>query len=162
MLKLTRHLFCWDPRVEYADFYERALYNHILASQNPETGGMCYYLPLRSGSRKHYNSPLDDFWCCTGTGVENHAKYGGSIYFHDGDRTLFVNLFIASELDWKAQGVKIRQETRFPDQEGSRLVVTCDVPPGSRSRCAGHGGPRRAWPSRSAARAPPWPTAGPC
>ena len=128
MLKVTRHLFCWDPRVEYADFYERALYNHILSSQNPETGGMCYYLPLRSGSRKNYNSPLDDFWCCTGTGVENHAKYGGSIYFHDGDHTLFVNLFIASQLDWKAKGVKVRQETRFPDEEGTKLVVTCERP----------------------------------
>ena len=83
MLKLTRHLFEWDPRVEYADYYERALINHILASQNPETGMMCYYLPLRSGSRKVYNSFDNDFWCCTGTGVENHAKYGDSIYFHD-------------------------------------------------------------------------------
>jgi uncharacterized protein len=128
MLKLTRHLFCWDPRVEYADFYERALYNHILASQNPETGGMCYYLPLRSGSRKNYNTPLNDFWCCTGTGVENHAKYGDSIYFNDDESTLFVNLFIASALDWKARGVKVRQETRFPDEEATRLVVTSERP----------------------------------
>ncbi len=80
MLKLTRHLFCWDPQPCYADYYERALYNHILGSQNPETGMMCYYLPLRSGSNKTYNGPLDSFWCCTGTGVENHAKYGDSIY----------------------------------------------------------------------------------
>jgi len=74
MLKLTRHLFAWDPRVEYADYYERALINHILSSQNPETGMMCYYLPLHSGSRKVYNGFDDAFWCCTGTGVENHAK----------------------------------------------------------------------------------------
>ena len=105
MLKLTRHLFCWDPQAEYADYYERALYNHILASQNPETGMMCYYVPLRSGSRKDYNGPLDSFWCCTGTGVENHAKYGDSIYFHD-EQSLYVNLFIASELNWKARGLK--------------------------------------------------------
>ena len=128
MLKLTRHLFCWNPQAEYGDYYERALYNHILSSQNPETGGMCYYVPLRSGSRKDYGGPLDAFLCCTGTGVENHAKYGDSIYFHDGGRTLFVNLFIASELNWKAYGLKLRQETRYPDDAGSRLVFTCEKP----------------------------------
>ena len=127
MLKLTRHLFCWDPQAEYADYYERALYNHILASQNPETGMMCYYVPLRSGSHKEYNTPLDSFWCCTGTGVENHAKYGDSIYFHD-DSTLYVNLFIASELNWKAKGLKVRQETKYPEEATSRLVFTREKP----------------------------------
>ena len=127
MLKLTRHLFCWDPKAEYADYYERALYNHILCSQNPETGMMCYYVPLRSGSHKEYNTPLNSFWCCTGTGVENHAKYGDSIYFHD-DHTLWVNLFIASELSWKAKGLKVRQETQYPDQTTSRLVLTAEKP----------------------------------
>ena len=128
MLKLTRHLFEWDPRVEYADYYERALLNHILASQNPETGMMCYYLPLRSGSRKVYNSFDNDFWCCTGTGVENHAKYGDSIYFHDRDKTLYVNLFIASELTWKARGLKLRQETKYPEEQATRLVITAEQP----------------------------------
>jgi len=128
MLKLTRHLFCWDPRAEYADYCERALYNHILASQNPETGMMCYYVPLRPGARKVYNTPLDSFWCCTGTGVENHARYGDSIYFHDGGDKLYWNLFIASELHWKAKGVKLRQETNYPEGGHSRLVVTCDKP----------------------------------
>jgi DUF1680 family protein len=127
MLKLTRHLFCWEPRCEYADYYERALYNHILASQNPETGMMCYYVPLRFGSRRDYNNPTDSFWCCTGTGVENHAKYGDSIYFHN-DTELYVNLFIASELGWKAKGLKLRQETRFPDEGDSRLTFVCDRP----------------------------------
>ena len=127
MLKLTRHLFCWDPKAEYADYYERALYNHILASQNPETGMMCYYVPLRSGSQKVYNTPLDSFWCCTGTGVENHAKYGDSIYFHN-DTTLWVNLFIASELSWQAKGLKVRQETSYPDEAVSRLRFTVDKP----------------------------------
>ena len=128
MLKLTRHLFCWDPQPQYADYYERALYNHILCSQHPETGMMCYYLPLRAGSQKTYNGPLDSFWCCTGTGVENHAKYGESIYFHDGDKTLFVNLFIASELDWKAKGLKLRQETEYPDKPATRIHITCEKP----------------------------------
>jgi len=128
VLKLTRHLFCWDPRAEYADYYERALYNHILASQNPQTGMMCYYVPLRSGSRKVYNDPLNSFWCCTGTGVENHAKYGDSIYFHAGKQRLYVNLFIASELNWKAKGLKLRQETKFPLEPSTRLVLTCEQP----------------------------------
>jgi len=127
MLKLTRHLFCWDPNPEYADYYERALYNHILCSQNPQTGMMCYYVPLRSGSHKEYNTPLDSFWCCTGTGVENHAKYGDSIYFHNDD-TLWVNLFIASELNWKAKGLKVRQETKYPEEAASRLVLTPERP----------------------------------
>jgi DUF1680 family protein len=124
MLKLTRHLFCWEPRAEYADYYERALCNHILASQNPETGMMCYYVPLRAGSRKNFNSPDNDFWCCTGTGVENHGKYGDSIYFHNQSQ-LYVNLFIGSELDWKEKGLRVRQESRFPEEEQSRLTLRC-------------------------------------
>ena len=127
MLKLTRHLFCWEPRADYADYYERALYNHILASQNPETGMMCYYLPLRTGSRKHFNDPTDSFWCCTGTGVENHSKYGDSIYFHN-ERELCVNLFIASELSWSEKGLKVVQETKYPDEGNARLVFTCEKP----------------------------------
>lgn len=127
MLKLTRHLFAWDPQAQYADYYERALYNHILASQNPETGMMCYYVPLRSGSRKAYSTPNNSFWCCVGTGIENHAKYGGSIYFHS-DKELYVNLFIASELRWKAKGLTLRQETSYPDESRIRLVFTCDKP----------------------------------
>ena len=126
MLKLTRHLFCWTGDAAYADYYERALLNHILCSQNPETGMMCYYVPLRSGSQKVYNTPLDSFWCCTGTGVENHAKYGDSIYFHDGHDKLYVNLFIASELTWHDKGLSVRQETRFPDEPSSRLTMTCE------------------------------------
>jgi len=127
MLKLTRHLFCWEPRVEYADYYERALYNHILASQNPDTGMMCYYLPLRTGSRKNFNGPTDSFWCCTGTGVENHAKYGDSIYFHS-DKELYVNLFVASELNWPEKSLKLRQETKYPDEASTRLIFTCEKP----------------------------------
>jgi DUF1680 family protein len=110
MLKLTRHLFCWDPQVEYADYYERALYNHILASQNPEDGMTCYYVPLRSGSRKTYCTHDGSFWCCTA------------------ESTLFVNLFIASELDWKARGIKVRQETAFPTADTTKLIFTCDKP----------------------------------
>jgi DUF1680 family protein len=128
MLKLTRKLFCWCPKAEYADYYERALYNHILASQNPETGMMCYYVPLKTGSAKAYSTPNDSFWCCTGTGVENHAKYGDSIYFHAGAKTLYVNLFIASQLSWPEAGLTLRQETTYPLQDATRLLFTCDKP----------------------------------
>ncbi|HTY62509.1 MAG TPA: beta-L-arabinofuranosidase domain-containing protein [Acidobacteriota bacterium] len=121
MLKLTRHLFQWDPSAETMDFYERALYNHILASQDPATGMMTYYVPLRPGSYKTFSTAEESFWCCVGTGMENHAKYGDTIYFHD-DSTLYINLFIASELDWPEKGVKIRQETRFPEEDKTRLT----------------------------------------
>ena len=122
MLKLTRHLFCWEPKPQYGDYYERALLNSILSTQNPRTGMMMYFVVLGSGRWKMFNTPNDSFWCCTGTGLENHAKYGDSIYFQD-DRGLYVNLFIASELDWKQKNVRIRQETNFPEQEGTSLVV---------------------------------------
>jgi DUF1680 family protein len=129
LLKLTRHLFCWDPKAEYADYHERSLYNHFLASQNPETGMMCHYLPLRAGSQKHYSTPLGGLTCCTGTGIESQAKYAESIYFHSDD-SLFVNLFIASELNWKTKGVQLRQETKYPDESRTRLVFTCEKPTG--------------------------------
>ena len=127
MRKITRRLFCWDPKAEYADYDERALYNHILGSQNPETGMVCYYVPLKSG-QKVFSDPINSFWCCVGTGMENHAKYADSIYFHDGGNGLFLNLFIASELNWRQKGVTIRQETKYPEQDNTRLVFTCDKP----------------------------------
>ncbi len=122
MLKLTRHLFSWNPDPRYADYYERALFNGILAAQNPADGMMMYYVAMASGFYKTFMQPEDSFWCCTGTGMENHAKYGDSIYFND-EGGLFVNLFIASELDWSERGVRIRQETRFPEEAETKLVV---------------------------------------
>src|SRR5262245_8277105 len=122
MLKLTRHLFAWEPSVEKMDFYERGLYNHILASQDPATGGFCYYVPLRPGAFKTFSTPEESFWCCVGTGMENHAKYPETIYFHD-DRSLYVNLFIASELKWKENGLIVRQETKFPEEGMTRLSI---------------------------------------
>jgi DUF1680 family protein len=121
MLKLTRHLFEWRASAEYADYYERALYNHILASQNPEDGMVCYFVPLKAGSRKTYSTPFDSFWCCVGSGIENHAKYGDSIYFHS-DNALWVNLFIPSELSWREKGMSLRQETRYPDADTVSLT----------------------------------------
>jgi len=127
MLKLTRHLFAWTADGQYADYYERALYNHILASQDPKTGMTIYFCSLKPGHFHTYGKPYDSFWCCTGSGLENHVKYGDSIYFHD-DQSLYVNLFIASELTWEAEGLKVRQETRFPDEPKTRLVLSCEAP----------------------------------
>jgi uncharacterized protein len=122
MLKLTRHLFEWHASAEYADYYERALYNHILASQNPDDGMVCYYVPLKAGSRKVYSKPFDDFWCCVGTGMENHAKYGEAVYFHD-NAGVWVNLFIPSELTWRAKGFTLRQETLYPEADKVSFAV---------------------------------------
>jgi hypothetical protein len=127
MLKLTRQLFRLAPSVPLADFYERGLFNHILASQDPSTGMMCYYVPLKPGAFKTYSTPDQSFWCCVGTGMENHAKYPESIYFHD-DAALWVNLFIASELNWRAKGLIVRQETRFPESDSTRLSFTAAKP----------------------------------
>jgi DUF1680 family protein len=127
MLKLTRLLFSLEPSAEKMDFYERGLYNHILASQDPATGMMCYYVPLRPGAFKTYSTPNESFWCCVGTGMENHAKYGDTIYFHD-DRSLYVNLFIPSELRWKDKGLVVRQGTRFPEEDTITLTFQCQQP----------------------------------
>jgi uncharacterized protein len=122
MLKLTRHLFEWAPSAALMDFYERALLNHILASQDPATGMVLYYCPLKPGAFKTYAKPDASFWCCVGTGMENHAKYADTIYFH-GDDELYVNLFIPSELTWTEKGLVVRQETRFPEQDATRLTL---------------------------------------
>lgn len=127
MLKLTRHLFSWDASVELADYYERALYNHILASQDPRTGCMAYHVPLYGGWFMPYNTPNKSAWCCTGTGFENHAKYADSIYWQD-DQGLFINLFIPSELNWKAKSIVLRQETRYPDEDTIRFEFQCGSP----------------------------------
>ncbi|MDR0835222.1 MAG: glycoside hydrolase family 127 protein [Tannerella sp.] len=127
MLKLTRHLFAQKPDAKYMDYYEKALYNHILASQNPVTGMMCYYVSLISGGKKKFSAP-EDFWCCVGTGMENHVKYGEEIYAYGENMELYVNLFIASELNWKALNMKVRQETLFPNSDKSQLKITCSAP----------------------------------
>ena len=127
MLKFTRPLFAWTGQARYMDYYERALLNHILASQNPEDGMTCYFLPLAQGARKTYSTPFNAFWCCTGTGMENHVRYGEQIYSHHGP-DLYVNLFIASTLDWPEQGLRLRQQTRFPESGRVRLSLRLERP----------------------------------
>lgn len=114
MLKLTRYLITWNPTSVTGDFYERALYNHILSSQNPNDGMMCYFVPLRMGTRKEFSSPFNTFTCCVGSGMENHCKYTEGIYFEDTHGGLIVNLFIPSELHWREKKVTVRQLTEFP------------------------------------------------
>jgi DUF1680 family protein len=124
MLKLTGHLFELDPQASYMDFYERTLYNHILASQNPQNGMVLYYLPLASGAEKKFGSATGDFWCCTGTGMENHTKYGKDIYYKSSDGGLYVNLFVSSTLQWKEKGAKLEMETSYPESSTVSLRVT--------------------------------------
>jgi DUF1680 family protein len=123
MLKLTRHLFCQAPEQGLADYYERALYNHILASQNPADGMMCYFVPLRMGTRKQFSDSFNTFTCCVGSGMENHVKYAESIYYEAADGGLYLNLFIPSVLTWPKRGITLTQETAFPEGETVRLTL---------------------------------------
>ena len=120
MLKLTRHLFEVEPSATVMDFYERALYNHILASQDPKRGMFVYLMSLKPGHFKSYSTLDNSFWCCFGTGLENHAKYADTIFSHGAD-SLYVNLFIPAELDWKEKGLRVRQETQFPAADSIQL-----------------------------------------
>jgi len=127
MMKLTRHLFGWSADARYMDYYERALFNHRLGTINPEDGTMMYYLPLASGYWKTFGKPFDSLWCCTGTGSEEYAKLTDTIYFHDDD-SLYVNLYIDSDLEWPEKGIRLRQETRFPEQQSTTLTITSKNP----------------------------------
>lgn len=127
MLKLTEGLFRTQPLAVYADFYERALFNHILSSQHPEHGGYVYFTPARPRHYRVYSAANQAMWCCVGSGMENHTKYGEFIYTHSPD-SLFVNLFVASELNWRSKGVVVRQETQFPFQEGTSLKIATTKP----------------------------------
>ncbi len=129
MLKLARHLFCMQPDAALADYCERALFNHILGQQDPQTGMVAYFLPLLSGSHKVYSTPENSFWCCVGSGFESHAKYAESIYFHGKDN-LYVNLFIPSVLNWKDKGIILTQTTEFPYKQHSTLTINAENPVG--------------------------------
>ncbi len=127
MLRLSEQLFCAEPEARYADFYERAMLNHILSTQHPEHGGYVYFTPARPRHYRVYSQPEQAFWCCVGTGMENHGKYGEFIYAHSDD-SLWVNLFVASELTWKDKGLTLTQQTRFPDEPSTKLVLNLEEP----------------------------------
>ncbi|MCH7398280.1 glycoside hydrolase family 127 protein [Belliella sp. DSM 107340] len=120
MMRLSEKLFESSPDRKYIDYYERALFNHILSSQHPDKGGFVYFTPMRPKHYRVYSQPHENFWCCVGSGLENHAKYGQVIYAHKND-DLFVNLFIASELNWEEKGIKVIQETSFPYSENTTI-----------------------------------------
>lgn len=122
MLKLTEDLHRRNPEARYADYYELATFNHILSTQHPEHGGYVYFTPARPRHYRNYSAPNEAMWCCVGTGMENHGKYGQFIYTHVGD-ALFVNLYAASQLDWKERGITLRQETAFPYSENSTVTI---------------------------------------
>jgi len=123
MLKLTEDMHRRNPEARYADYYELATFNHILSSQHPEHGGYVYFTSARPRHYRNYSAPNEAMWCCVGTGMENHGKYGQFIYTHVGN-ALYVNLFVASELNWKEKGLTLKQETAFPYAESSKITIT--------------------------------------
>jgi uncharacterized protein len=120
MLRLTMQLHRLEPQARYADFYERVLFNHILSTQHPEHGGLVYFTPIRPRHYRVYSQPTQCFWCCVGTGIENHGRHGAFAYSHDDD-ALTVNLYMASTVHWRERGVVLRQQTGFPDTPRSTL-----------------------------------------
>jgi DUF1680 family protein len=122
MLKLTKHLYTHSGELKYVNYYEKALFNHILGQQDPQSGMISYFLPMLPGAHKVYSTPEHSFWCCVGTGFENQAKFGESIYYHTA-KELFVNQFIASEVAWKEGELKLKQETEFPKNGEVKLTV---------------------------------------
>ncbi len=125
MLKVALNYFESTGDLQQMQYFERALYNHILASQDPQSGGVTYYTALGPGCFKSYSRgfDLEGVWCCVGTGMENHSKYGEAIYFNNG-KDLYVNLFISSELNWQEKGLKLKMETKFPEADLVRLQVS--------------------------------------
>ena len=129
MLRLTESLYSAYNEAHMLDAYERILYNHILASHDPERGMFVYYSSMRPGHYRVYSDEFNSMWCCVGTGLESPGKYGKMIYSRSpADDALHVNLFIASELNWKSKGVRLRQETRFPDEPAATLRINCTQP----------------------------------
>ena len=122
MLKLTRALWAWQPSGQLFDDYERAHLNHVLAQQDPRSGRFTYMMPLLSGVARDFSTAEDSFWCCVGSGMESHAKHGDSIWWEAGN-TLFLNLFIPSEMEWASQGLRLRLTTRYPEDGRVRLEV---------------------------------------
>ena len=123
MLKLTRHLFSWQPSGALFDYYERAHLNHILAHQDPATGMFTYMTPLMSGTQREFSSPTESFWCCVGSGMESHSKHGDSIWWQ-ADDMLLVNLFIPSRANWQSRGAQFDLTTRYPYEGTINIKVT--------------------------------------
>jgi DUF1680 family protein len=128
MLKLTEHIFQQHPEGAVMDYYEKTLYNHILGTLRPGQDGFVYYTSMSPGSYRTYSTDFNSFWCCVGTGMENHAKYGKAIYAHEGADKLLVNLFIPSTLTWKDAGLTVTQTGDFPVQPLTHLALKLAAP----------------------------------
>lgn len=126
LLKLSRQLFCFDQNAKYMDYYEQALYNHILASVGEDNPGNTYHVPLNPGARKRFgNARMDGFTCCNGTALESNTKLQDSIYFKSSDNnTLYVNLYIPSTLKWEQRNIQLQQSTCFPYADSTKLTIT--------------------------------------
>lgn len=127
MLKLTRKLFALQPDIRYAEFHERALFNHILGSMDSDDGATCYMVPVGSAVRREYADMQRSFTCCVGTGMESHALHGLGIYYESGDR-LFVNLYAPSTANWEAAGIKIAMATTFPEGDAASITLDARAP----------------------------------
>ena len=127
MLKLTRRLFSLRPDVHYAEFHERALFNHILGSIDPANGSTCYMVPVGRGVRREYSNLFGSFTCCVGSGMESHALHGDGIYYEHGDK-LWVNLYVPSIAEWTAAGVTLKMDTDFPEGESATLKLSLKSP----------------------------------
>ena len=127
MLKMTRRLFAIHPDVKYAEFEERALFNHVLASMDPEDGRTCYMVPVGRSVRHEYQDMNRSFTCCVGSGMESHGLHGDGIYYESGDR-LWINLYVPSTADWKAAGASVAVDTTFPDSDAATLKLTMKKP----------------------------------
>jgi DUF1680 family protein len=123
MLKMTRTLFAIHPDIKYADYEERALFNHVLASMDLNDGRTCYMVPVGQGVQHEYQDMFQDFTCCVGTGMENHALLGNGIYYESGDK-LWINLYAPSIVQWKARNATLQMETDFPMGESATLRLT--------------------------------------
>jgi DUF1680 family protein len=127
MIKMSRTLFSVDPEIRYADFHERALFNHILASQDPSDGRVCYMVPVGRGVQHEYQDKFEDFTCCVGTGMESHALHGYGIYYESADK-LWVSMYVPSRANWETAGVQLEMNTDFPMGEAASLRVTPKSP----------------------------------
>jgi DUF1680 family protein len=127
MLKLTRRLFALQPDSAYAEFQERALFNHVLGSIDPADGSTCYMVPVGRGVAREYHNMAKSFTCCVGTGMESHALHGDGIYYESGDR-LWVNLYVPSTAAWESAGVRMEMSTDFPEGESAALKVNARAP----------------------------------
>ncbi len=127
MLKLTRALFAVTPNIKYAEFQERALFNHVLGSIDPQDGRMCYMVPVGRGVQREYQDMFGSFTCCVGTGMENHALHGDGIYYEAGNR-LWVNIYAPSRAEWKSAGAHLVMDTSFPEGSAATLTLSLAAP----------------------------------